>query len=78
MKAKEMIEALQKYDPEDKIVISDSEGEGYYLAIERIQTGYISPDSDALYFDPEDAIEDESGDWGGELEEVACIKILVI
>ena len=78
MKAKEIIEILKKYDPNTKVVISDSEGEGYYMAIERITTGYISLYSDSLCFDPEDAIEDEDETCNGELEEVAWIKILVI
>ncbi len=78
MKVKDMIEALQKYDPDDDVVISDSEGEGYSLTIERIQIGYVSRDSDALYFDPEDAIEEEGEDWGGELEVVVAIRILTI
>jgi len=76
MKVKEAIELLKKFDPEMDMVIFNDEGiiKSYYLSIRKISTGYISTDSEELYFDPEDAIENEGESWGGELEEVACIR----
>ena len=75
MKVKDIIERLQKFDPEmDGVIFNEEEVESYYLSVKRISTGYISLDSEELYFDPEDAIENEGEDWGGELEEVACIR----
>ena len=75
MKVKDIIERLQQFDPEmDGIIFNEEEMESYYLLIRRISTGYISTDSEELYFDPEDAIENEGENWSGELEEVVCFR----
>lgn len=75
MKVKDMIEALSKYDPDLVAIIDVSEGDGYWLGVERVKLGLISRDSDTLYYDADDAIEGEAEDWGGELEEVVSIRV---
>lgn len=66
MTVKEMIERLSKCHPDMKVILDVSEGDGLWLAIERIGTAYLD-DADTLHYDLDEAI-----------EEVVAIRSLMI
>jgi hypothetical protein len=75
MTVKEIINQLSKFPPDLRVFQYDTQSDHvFYQEVRRIKEGYFSEDSEGLYFDIDDAIESESDDWGGELEEVVVIK----
>ena len=76
MTAQQLIDKLSKFPPDLRVFqynkyVDDSDT---FNEVRHVREGYFSLDSEELYFDIDDAIEEEHEDWGGELEEVIVIR----